>query len=476
MSKKSSADVRAALTHPVVDADGHWLEPMPIFLDFLRDEGGPHALDTYRRDKEQADLWYRLTAAERATKRVRRGAWWVEPADTLDRATALLPKLFYDRLDELGIDFSIVYPSSGLGYFEHPDVEYRRAAMRAANKMTAELFSPYSDRLAAVGGIPMVDPQEAIDELEFCVLTLGIKVVMAPGHVNRQTEDGRMYVDSVALDSRHNYDSFFSRCVELGVAVTDHSTSLGWPERQSTTNYVSNHIGHFAASQHFNCRGIFLGGVVHRFPSLKFAFLEGGVGWGCNLLFDLIGHWEKRHRDALLTNLAPTNVDGALLSNLFAQHGPAKYAARFDEIFEHLSTFAPYGSVDELTEREGEVVDDFAATGVHSRDDLRDAFTKNFYFGCEADDPMTAVAFDSRLDAPLKPIFSSDVGHFDVPVMNEVVAEAFELVETGLLTEEQFQRFVFGNVVELHAGMNPRFFDGTVVEAALTDIVGSRGA
>ena len=66
MSTTSSADVRAALKHPVVDADGHWLEPMPIFLDFLRDEGGPHALDTYRRDKEQADLWYRLTAAERA--------------------------------------------------------------------------------------------------------------------------------------------------------------------------------------------------------------------------------------------------------------------------------------------------------------------------------------------------------------------------------------------------------------------------
>jgi hypothetical protein len=37
-----------------------------------------------------------------------------------------------------------------------------------------------------------------------------------------------------------------------------------------------------------------------------------------------------------------------------------------------------------------------------------------------------------------------------------------------LLTEAQFERFVFGNVVELHAGMNPRFFDGTVLEDALT--------
>ena len=70
--------------------------------------------------------------------------------------------------------------------------------------------------------------------------------------------------------------------------------------------------------------------------------------------------------------------------------------------------------MDELTEREGEVADDFARDRIRSRDDLRAAFTKNFYFGCEDDDPMTAVAFDPRRRA-LKPIFSSDVGHFEVP-------------------------------------------------------------
>ena len=36
----SSADIRAQLSHPVIDADGHWLEQVPIFLDFLKTEGG----------------------------------------------------------------------------------------------------------------------------------------------------------------------------------------------------------------------------------------------------------------------------------------------------------------------------------------------------------------------------------------------------------------------------------------------------
>ena len=39
-------------------------------------------------------------------------------------------------------------------------------------------------------------------------------------------------------------------------------------------------------------------GVPNRFPELRCAFLEGGVGWACDLYSDLIGHFEKRGRRA----------------------------------------------------------------------------------------------------------------------------------------------------------------------------------
>ncbi len=35
--KHSAASIRAKLEHPVIDGDGHWIEPIPIFLDFLKD-------------------------------------------------------------------------------------------------------------------------------------------------------------------------------------------------------------------------------------------------------------------------------------------------------------------------------------------------------------------------------------------------------------------------------------------------------
>jgi hypothetical protein len=94
----------------------------------------------------------------------------------------------------------------------------------------------------------------------------------------------------------------------------------------------------------------------------------------------------------------------------------------------------------------------------------------SFYLGCEADDPMNAWAFDTRgnpFGAQIRAIFSSDIGHWDVPDMSEVLEEAFELVEHELLTPADFRDFVFTNAARFYAGANPSFFDGTSVAAAV---------
>ena len=55
---------------------------------------------------------------------------------------------------------------------------------------------------------------------------------------------------------------------------------MGWPDRSLSSNFVGNHLGHFAQSHHTFARSLFLGGVTERFPTLNFGFLEGGVGLG----------------------------------------------------------------------------------------------------------------------------------------------------------------------------------------------------
>jgi hypothetical protein len=249
------------------------------------------------------------------------------------------------------------------------------------------------------------------------------------------------------------------------VAVTQHSGSPRWVDRASITNFTYNHVGHFAEANHAFARGVFLGGVVRRFPSLNFGFMEGGVSWACQMCADMIEHWEKRQRAGLQD---PRATDVAELRRLIERYGDAKTKAHIEGILGSLDAFRPEVSVEELSRPE-HVVDDFEACGVQSKADIRAVFGQNFYFGCEADDRATLMAFDPRMGVRLRPVFSSDFTHFDVPDFADVIPEAFELVERRYITEDDFREFTFTNAAQLHTRNNPRFFDGTAVERAVSE-------
>jgi hypothetical protein len=68
-------------------------------------------------------------------------------------------------------------------------------------------------------------------------------------------------------------------------------------------------------------------------------------------------------------------------------------------------------------------------------------------------------------------MFSSDMGHWDVPDMEAIVEEAFELVERGLVGEDDFRDFVCTNPVRFYTSVNPDFFVGTRCEAEAARIV-----
>jgi predicted TIM-barrel fold metal-dependent hydrolase len=480
-----SAAVRARLDHPVIDGDGHWLEPIPIFLDYLRDVAGPSVVDRFVK-KASDTTWYDLPPDERMRRRIHRPTWWGEPASTLDRATAMVPRLFYERLDDFGLDFCVLYTSLGLFYVSNPDAEIRQAVSRAVNRMNAEMFRTYAHRITPAAVVPMHTPEEAIEEATYAVRELGLKVLMIANHVRRPVpafmRDGaepnemRTYVDSLGFESAYDYDPFWAKCAELKVAVTAHSGSMGTHWRESVWSFTYNHIGHFANASHAFAKALILGGVTHRFPQLRFAFLEGGVGWACNLITDLAGHWEKRRRAAMESQTRPTNLDLQRLKDLFREYGGRTYEEKTDEIFRCINLAEAFKTPEELTERAyRQKFDDFAEVPVGSADELRRHFGERFYFGCEADDPITAWAFDRRGHHRLRPIFSSDVGHFDVVDMSEVLEEAHELVEDGLVSDEDFREFVFANPVRLHTALNPDFFKGTVVEGAVAKLLANGG-
>src|SRR5205807_2246456 len=293
-----------------------------------------------------------------------------------------------ERLDEIGSDFAIIYPTAGLRLPRIKDDATRRAVIRAYNIVSAGYFRDLGDRMTPAAIIPMHHPEEAIEELEYVTKQLGSKVGMFGSAMPRQTDSipkGQnpdtdrlaVWYEVFGIDSIYDYDPVWETCRKLGIAPTFHSAGSNQALRNSPTNFTYNHIGHFADAGHAAAKGIFLGGVTRRFPELRFAFLEGGVGWGAQLFGDLIEHWERRNARAL-ENMRPEKLDRAKLMGLVEKYG-------------------------------------------------------------------------------------YDIGHFDVIDMRDPLPEAYELVEDGHITADDFRDFVFANTVRLWGTQNPNFFDGTRV-------------
>lgn len=461
--------LRARLDHPVIDGDGHLIEPAPLYHQYLRKLGGKEMSERYLRELTQHPTGSR---GNRGTGDMR-GAWWGVGNDAYDLATVMAPKLLHRRLEEIGIDFAILYPTLGLALPTIHDTDIRRVACRAINTMNADVCGQFRDRLAPAAVIPMHVPAEAIAELEF-VASRGFKVAMIPPGVARPIPALELkypeafpyaaYFDCYGLDSFHDYDQVWRKFIELKIAVTSHGgvglryLPLG---RRSPSNYMYNHIGGHAYQQGELCRSLVMGGVATRFPNLSFGFLECGAGWACDLLHSLAEHWEKRNLEGL-KNYDPARLDRPRLRELLREWGGVEYT-------------------DERTPTVGRAYDE--GIGRHDRDTDRDEWKltqvkeeadfarmfENFYFGCEADDPSVHRALDARanpLRARLKPVFSSDIGHWDVPDIKTVLLQSHKLADKGLISEADYRDFVFTYPAQLHLRANPEFFAGTVVEGA----------
>jgi predicted TIM-barrel fold metal-dependent hydrolase len=450
------AQIRRHLAHPIIDADGHLVEFMPMVIDCLREVAGEAVAERF--------IQYRRSPFTSGGGYLPTRVFFGNPLG-LDRMTVLLPQLFYRRLEEIGLDFALLYPTSGLSVLSNPDDELRQAAARALNLYYARVFADFRDRLEPVAVIPTFTPDEAVAELDYAIGVLGFKTVVMSGVVPRSVRpDGSAasWVDTLGHDSLYDYEPLWARCAELGVVPSFHGIGYGWGSRVSPRNYVYNHLGNFASAQEAVCRSLVMGGVPGRHPELRFSFLEGGVSWAAQLYADLLGHYEKRNKDAVQM-FDPARFDVELAGELFAEFatGPLRgYGHRMEE------GATPLG--DPQASLYG--VDDFAESGIMGPEDIVDIFTRRLAFGCEADDPLNALAFNNKMlprGARLHAMFASDIGHWDVPDARRVLPEAWELVEDGHLTEQDFAEFACGNVARILTSMNPQFFEGTAVADAV---------
>lgn len=489
-----SVAVKHQLDYPVIDTDVHTNDYTPAVEDYVSSYGGAHLVDALRKASEDRTArggvsngksWYEQTPEERQYYRTIRSPWWARVTkNTLDVATYHLPELLYERQEEQGSDYSVLFPNNVLAPLGVRDPETRQALQRALNHYHADLYRPYSDRLTPVAGIALHTPEEGIAQLEHAVKVLGLKAINIAGSVKRpikalaekfpadQYPELRKYIsyeDFYGIDSEHDYDPFWAKVVELGVPVLTHYGSQGWVGRSSISNYMFNHIGHFADGSEAFAKALFFGGVTKRFPQLRVGLLEGGADWGARVYTHLVDRWEKRSL-AGLAHYDPAATDRAQLTSLFERYGASLTKGRSIEGEDLIRDTLGSRYTSDARQPRPEELEDFGRAGIRGPEDIKRQWVDSFFFGSESDDRTIATAFNDKsnpLGVKVNAIYSSDVGHWDVPDLTDALAQAHSLVDEGVISEADFKAYVFSNPYKLYTEANADFFKGTAVEAKL---------
>ena len=478
MTPNTASALRERLGHPVLDSDGHTIEFTPALYAAIENAAGRRVRERFESTLRDAVLgWYAQTPDERLRRRPLRPAWWATPArNTLDRATAMLPRLLYERMDELGLDFTRALPDATACCWSRPR---RRGAAprrvpRASTRYNAEVYGPYADRLTPVAVIPMHTPEEAIAELRIRGrASSGLKAAMFAGYVGGRSR-GRRSPRPATLGRHASASTARTTTTRCGRAASSSACSrpstpaagLGRAQLDRRTTCTTT-----SATSRPRARrpaaSLFLGGVTRRFPELRFAFLEGGVAWACAPATPTCS---ATGRSATPRRASPTTtraaLDRAALRELFErEYAPALPRRALDDCSS--ATARALHDPDEPAR----ALDEFAALRHRARPrTCASCFARALLLrlrGRRSDErlglrraPQPARrAARARSSAP-----TSATG--TCPTCARCSREAWELVEHGLISPDDFRAFVFDNPLELWTAANPDFFDGTRVEKA----------
>ena len=470
-SEMSPSELRKHLGHPVIDNDGHYAEIPEVIAEFIAEVGTPKDADkylklTYGFLNAQLGKGYSKTLEERRDAWAGKTSWWSFTANSYDRASAFFPALYRERMEELGFDYCVAYPSIGLftNRIEGDD-ELRQIACRAFNIYSREMFAGLSDKMTPIAVIPTHTPQEAIAEIEYTVRENGSKtILLASGSRRNIPKIAREHpelahlvqrTDFYGMDSEYDYDPFWAKCQELKLPISFHGQTVGtWAGPISPSSNIFNRLGG-SNSYPPLALALLLGGVTSRFPRLKFQFAEAGVGWMTILWKSVYELWKKRGIE--MERINPANLDIPKMIELGKKYGTGKTLA-------HVNDLKSLGEGLVAPEQ----LNEFDKVKVSSKQELKEHFTSRFYGGAEADDPSVAWGFHQNAgNATMRMTFGSDIAHWDVADAMEVLPEAYELVEKGWINTDQLKQFLFTNAARLYTDVNPDFFKGTVLEKSV---------
>ena len=164
-------------------------------------------------------------------------------------------------MDQQGVDMQVLSPASSYFFYWMP-VEDALEYARWLNDQLAEAVAQHPNRLIALGTAPMQDGEKAAVELERAMTKLGLRGLEIASNVN-----GR-YLDDPA------FDPFWAAAQALDALIFVHPNRVIGADRMKDHN-LANLIGNPTDTSLTFAKLIF-GGVLERFPKLKFLLAHAG--------------------------------------------------------------------------------------------------------------------------------------------------------------------------------------------------------
>lgn len=189
-----------------------------------------------------------------------------------------------------GIDAEIIFPNKGLAMWATPDPVFANAQCRVWNDWAWEQFGAWPEKMVPVAAVATGDLEGTLAEIERCA-ALGYKALTLPCKPIWGGHD----VDHVNYNLPH-FDPLWALVEEVGMPVTFH-VSTGRDPRASRGNggAVINYVTHSLSPTIEPVANLCASGVLERFPKIRFATIEAGIGWVPWLLDAMDEAYRKHH-------------------------------------------------------------------------------------------------------------------------------------------------------------------------------------
>jgi len=236
----------------IIDGDGHVYERDEEVFEFLE--------PPYRGKRTLLGfpLWPSIDGFHRGAIHAHMG---------LHKSFEINAPLWLEFLDRTEIAQTVLYPTAGLAHNLIRDPEWAIALARAYNDWIHDRYTKQSPRLKAVALLPLQDPVAAAEELRRAVEELGAVGAVLPA-VGLKRPLG------VA-----DYDPIYAEATRLDVPLGIHGGPAQMLGLDSLDYFAQVHTLAHPFSQMIQMTSIFMSGVFDRFPKVRVAFLEAGIGW-----------------------------------------------------------------------------------------------------------------------------------------------------------------------------------------------------